>query len=286
MARPLRIPVAGGIYHLLARGNDRGQIFADDADRSEFLAIAAEVLGRFGWRCLTYCLMGNHYHLVALTPEENLSRGMRQLNGVYAQRYNRRHRRGGHLFGGRFHAVLVERDTHLLELARYVALNPVRAGLCARPEGWPWSAHRTLIGTAPNGIVDPGELLRLFGGPLDQARRRYRAFVAAGCEASYAPESEVIAGSDEYLAAHLPSMRPSPEIPQRHCRVPRPPLAEILRGDDAEQAIATAYRDHGYLLREIAEALGCHYSTVSRRLRAFEARTEKTTSPEMFHRKT
>jgi len=108
MARPLRLEFPGGIYHVTARGNERRWIFRDDADRLAFLDVLARVLDRFGWLCLAYCLMGNHYHLLVETPRPNLARGMRQLNGVYAQRFNRRHNRVGHLTQGRYGAVLVE----------------------------------------------------------------------------------------------------------------------------------------------------------------------------------
>jgi putative transposase len=124
MPRPLRVLVPGGTYHLLSRGNARQPIFRDDEDRLAFIRTTLQVRSRFGWRVLTYCLMGNHYHLVVRTPAPTLSRAVRQLNGVHAQRFNRRHGRVGHVFGGRFKAILVETDRHLLELARYVALTP------------------------------------------------------------------------------------------------------------------------------------------------------------------
>src|SRR5450759_1095392 len=126
MACPLRIESPGAIYHVTARGNAREAIFRDDADRDLFLAALGEVVTRFGWLFHAYCLMDNHYHLLIETSQGNLSPGMRQLNGVYTQRVNRRHARVGHVFQGRFKAILVERDSYLLELARYIVLNPVR----------------------------------------------------------------------------------------------------------------------------------------------------------------
>lgn len=129
MSRPLRLEFPGAIHHVTARGNARGDIFPDDEDRSLFLAVLAEAVIRFGWLCHAYCLMDNHYHLLIETPHGNLSPGMRQINGVYTQRFNRCHARTGHLFQGRFKAILVERDSYLLELCRYIVLNPVRAGM-------------------------------------------------------------------------------------------------------------------------------------------------------------
>ena len=115
------------MYHLTSRGNAGGAIYLDNEDRELFLAVLSSVVARFNWRLYAYCLMSNHYHLLVETPQPNLSRGMRQLNGVYTQRFNRRRDLSGHLFQGRFKAILVERDNYLLELARYVVLNPIRS---------------------------------------------------------------------------------------------------------------------------------------------------------------
>ena len=142
MARPLRIEFPGALYHVTSRGNARQRVFRDDEDRETFLATLAWVVARFRWRCHAYCLMDNHIHLLIDTPQPNLSRGMRQLNGVYTQRFNRRHRRVGHLFQGRFQAILVEKEGYLLELARYIVLNPVRAKMVKTPERYPWSSYR------------------------------------------------------------------------------------------------------------------------------------------------
>ena len=131
MSRPLRIEFAGAVYHVTSRGNGRKPIFRDDVDRRSFLEVLHKVNQRHHWICHAYCLMTNHYHLVIETPEGNLSRGMRQLNGVYTMYFNRRHRTVGHVFQGRFKAILVERESYLLEVCRYVVLNPVRAGSAA-----------------------------------------------------------------------------------------------------------------------------------------------------------
>ena len=125
MARPLRIEFPGAVYHVTSRGNERKAIFRDDQDRKRFLEALADVTLRYNWLCHAYCLIGNHYPLLIDTTDGNLSIGMRQLNGVYTQRFNKRHGRVGHLFQGRFKAVLVQKDSHLLEACRYVVLNPV-----------------------------------------------------------------------------------------------------------------------------------------------------------------
>jgi len=176
MARPLRIEFAGALYHLTARGDRREAIYEDDGDRERFLDVLAEVVDRYNWVCYAFCLMTNHYHLVVETIEGNLSRGMRHLNGVYTQASNRRHGRAGHLFQGRFKGILVDRDAYLLELSRYVVLNPVRAGMVDEPGQWPWSSYRAMIGTAPiPDWLSVDGLLRQFGQDRKQARRQLSA---------------------------------------------------------------------------------------------------------------
>jgi REP-associated tyrosine transposase len=142
VARPLRGDLPDGIYHVTARGVDRSPIFVDDNDRRLFLHLLAEGAERFAWRCHAFCLMGTHYHLVVEALRELLSAGLHRLNGLYAQQFNKLHDRTGHLFGGRFHAWLLDDEDHFRETCRYVLLNPVRAGLCGRPEDWPWSGRR------------------------------------------------------------------------------------------------------------------------------------------------
>ncbi len=129
MSRPLRLELSGGLYHVTSRGDGREDIYLTDADRKVWLVVFANVCARFNWACHAWCQMSNHYHILIETPEANLAQGMRQLNGVYTQRFNRGHSRVGHVFRGRYKAILVERDSYLLELARYVVLNPLRAGM-------------------------------------------------------------------------------------------------------------------------------------------------------------
>jgi putative transposase len=168
MPRPPRRELAGGIHHVTARGNNGEAVFRDMADRRNFLRLLRSALTDFDWLCLTYCLMTNHYHLLLLTQEPTLGAGIGWLNGTYAQRFNRRHSRTGHLWEQRYHSLLVERGAHLLEVIRYIALNPVRAGLCTRPEEWEWGAHRALAGLEPAGFRRCGH------DPLVSRRRRRR----------------------------------------------------------------------------------------------------------------
>lgn len=140
MARQLRIEYPGAVYHVMSRGNEHRRTFLDDDDRLTFLETLATVNSRYNWFVHAYCLMGNHYHVLVETPDANLSVGMQQLNGVYAQRFNAKRRRVGHLFQGRFKAIIVERESYLLELCRYIVLNPVRAEIVEASRGIPGAA--------------------------------------------------------------------------------------------------------------------------------------------------
>lgn len=271
MARPLRLELAGGVYHVTARGNARGRIVEDDADRRAFLDGLDRACSRFGWLCLAYCLMDNHFHLLLETPKPNLARGMRQLNGTYAQTFNRRHGRVGHLLQGRYGALLIERGEHLLAVVRYVVRNPIRAGLCSQPTDWRWSSYRATLGLAPPGPLALDSLLTHFGQTRTRARERYREFVdQEGGEP--AASGLVILGSDRFLRDVTDDLEPSTEVPRRHWQPYRPPLIKLLQTHVRDEAIAIAYREYAYHMREIAEALGCHYATISRRLRAYEER--------------
>ncbi len=182
MARQLRLEYPGACYHLTARGNEQQTIFHDDADRQQFLRLFGQEILQQRWRCYAYCLMGNHYHLLIETPEPNLSRGMRRLNGSYTQRFNWRHQRVGHLLQGRFKSLVVERDTYLLELCRYVVLNPVRAGLVETPQEWLWSSYGATAGLwAVPAWLDAVGVLSLFDPPFRTRHgRRIRALSRTG----------------------------------------------------------------------------------------------------------
>ena len=272
MARPLRICVPGGVYHLISRGNARERIYLDHDDRPRFLTTLGRVVERFGWLCHAYCLMDNHYHLVVETPQPNLPAGMRQLNGVYAQGFNERHDRCGHVFQARYRSILVEKESHLLAVCRYVVLNPVRAGLCGEAGAYRWSSYGATAGEArAERFLTTDWLLGNFAPTRATAQARYRAFVAAGAAETLADRvrGERL-GSEAFLRQRIADDPPLAEIPRVQIEPIRPALDTIF-AVVPEAAVATAYRRHGYTLREIAEHLRCHYSTVSRRLRREEA---------------
>ena len=181
MARPLRIELAGGLYHVTSRGDRREDIYFGEADRLAWLDIFSQVCSRFNWVCHAWCQMTNHYHLVVETAEGNLAQGMRQLNGVYTQTINRSHRRVGHVFQGRYKAILIEKDRYLLELARYVVLNPVRAGMVREAGAWPWSSYKTMVGTdAAPPWLQKDWILGQFSPQRGRAVKKYIDFVRKG----------------------------------------------------------------------------------------------------------
>lgn len=231
MARPLRIEFAGALYHVTSRGNERHDIFYTDDDRRAFLTTLGTVCDRFKWRCHSYCLMSNHYHILVETPEANLSKGMRQLNGVYTQYVNRSHGRVGHLFQGRFKGILVEREAYLLELARYIVLNPVRAGMVKAPEAWPWSSYRGTVSLAEaQDFLSTEWLLSAFADKRRRATSAFARFVAEGKQ-GVSPwkdlKNQIYLGYERFVEQMQQRIRddqPLQEIPVRQRR----PVARAL----------------------------------------------------------
>jgi putative transposase len=270
VARPLRVIFPGALYHVISRGNNRGRVFRAEADYEAFFAVLEQVIDRFGWLCHSYCLLGNHYHLLVETPQPNLPLGMRHLNGVFAQQYNRRRGRVGHVFQARYKSILVERDSYLLNVVRYIAWNPVRARLCREPAGWKWSSYPALAGLVPARVFLTTEwVLGQFGNDRRIARERLREFVEGERPAPLRLRAGVYAATETYLRERLSDGERIEEVPRRQWQPIPPPLDEVF--EQGGRPIAVAYRQYGYSLREIAEHLGCHYSTVSRRLRREEA---------------
>src|SRR3990172_5072357 len=259
MSRPIRIEFPDALYHVTARGDRREDIFDDDQDRRTFLSTVEQVITRFNWICHAWCLMDNHYHLLIQTPDGNLSKGMRQLNGVYTQANNRRHQRVGHLFQGRFKAILVASDAYLLELARYVVLNPVRAGRVKKPADWTWSSYRASVGLEPSPLwLAADGLLAQFAKRRSLAQQRYAQFVAEGIKAASPWSSlkgQVFLGDEQFvqrMQAHLQSGKDDVQIPLAQRRPPPPPLADIERClPDRNTAIVAAYTTGGYSYQQI-----------------------------------
>lgn len=221
--------------------------------------------------------MDNHYHLLVETPKPNLSRGMRQLNGVYTQAFNRQHGRAGHLFEGRYKAILVEKQAHLLELCRYVVLNPVRVRPQRTVGSWKWSSYRATAGLAPVlGFLTVEWVLGQFGQWRGRAQARYRAFVheGLGSQPWQQLKGQIYLGSEAFIERHTEGAQRIQEVPRAHWSPVRPSLAQVFRRQ-GERAVLVAYSEYGYRMREIAEYLGLHYATVSRRLRDLETKKKR-----------
>lgn len=285
MARPLRIEFEGAVYHVTSRGNARQDIFLDDKDREQFLEDLARVVNRFGWRCHAYCLMNNHYHLLVETPEANLSRGMQLLNSVLSQRFNRRHKRVGHVLQGRFKGILVEKEGHLLELARYIVLNPVRAGTAEHPREYQWSSYSATVGRIePAGFLCTSWILEQFSNDPRRARADYRKFVEEGFEVRVwdALKGGILLGSEEFVERMGPLLRagsPDIEIPSQQRFADRPSLEALfeMAGTDRDhrnRQIHRAVTRHGYSLSEVHRHIGLHPSTISRIVKRLDAEVD------------
>ncbi|MDX8404992.1 MAG: transposase [Mariprofundus sp.] len=244
-------------------------IYLSDDDRELFLDVLGHVVDRFGWSCHAYCLMSKHFHLMIETPQANLSRGMRQLNGMYTQRFNRKHGRAGHVFQGRFKSIVVDKEAYLLALSRYIVRNPVAAGIVQNVGAWPWSSYQATAGevSAPE-FLDIVWLLSQFGGEAELARTAYADFIRK--EDTTSPWDSLngpdILGNDAFRG-RLQKQRCGLAIgiPKRKQLLRHLPLSDIARTDrERSDWMREAYREHGYTMQEIATFARLHHSTVSR----------------------
>lgn len=280
MARPLRIEYEGAVYHVTSRGNRQKPIFKDEVDRELFLSILEDVNKRYNWLCHAYCLMNNHYHLIIETPEGNLSKGMRQLNGVYTQMFNKRHKKVGHIFQGRYKAILIQKESHLLEACRYVVLNPVRAKIVQKPEDWKWSSYRGTVGLDnPHSCLTTEWILGQYSKRKRQAEKKYSEFVKAGFGGEVIwkdVKGQCILGGEEFvkgLMEYIKGHRDIKEIPRSQRYADRPRLEMlftegIIKDRMKRNRIAKdAIERYGYTQKEVADFIGIHYSVVSRLLK-------------------
>lgn len=277
MARPLRLEFAGALYHVTSRGDRREDIFLCDDDRVEWLEVLGTVCSRFNWVVHAYCQMTNHYHLLVETVDGNLSRGMRQLNGAYTQSFNRSHGMVGHLFQGRYKSILVQKETYLLELTRYVVLNPLRANMVESLEDWRWSSYPFVTGQeAPPPWLDTDWLLGQFGTQRGEAIRSYRQFVMAGKGLPSPLEKtrhQLLLGDDAFAECHRQAKAAEQlrEVSKAHRRSIALTLEEYwVQHGNRDEAMARAYLSGAYTMAEIGQYFGVHYMTVSRAVRKIE----------------
>ena len=286
MARPLRLEFAGACYHVTARGDRQEPIFEDDGDRITFLDLLAKEVLQQGWVLYAFCLMDNHYHLLLETPEPNLVQGMRRLNGVYTQAFNRRHRRVGHVLQGRYKSILVDKDAYLLELCRYVVLNPVRAKTVASVEDWHWSSYLPTVGKLPCPPWLAADKVRGLFGSGAAARKAYERFVAQGLKQPSPWENlqgQIYLGSEAFRSRV--QKRISGNVPRgmsrRQFAPSRPSARAVVRavaeaygiepaqalqrrsGDAFKQAVYLLRRRANLSLREVAAMAGVSIGRVA-----------------------
>jgi REP element-mobilizing transposase RayT/DNA-directed RNA polymerase specialized sigma24 family protein len=290
MARPLRIEFPGAVYHVTSRG-DRGEaIFVDDEDRLGLLELVSQALSRFDAQMLAYCLMGNHYHFVLHTRRANLSLLMRHINGVYTQAYNRRHNKVGHLFQGRFKAILVDRDAYLLEVCRYVELNPVRAGMKRKPQAWRWSSYRAHAGleATPDWLDSDGLYSYLLGRPAQTAADRRRAADRYATLVADVPDMVLWDGAlrqqiylgDEHFVERMqaladPRNSTDRDIPKVQRRKVHSLKQWLETCESRDEAVYRAHTESGLSMTAIAREIGLSVSRVSRLISQAERQRAK-----------
>lgn len=269
MSRPIRIEFPGAIYHISSRGHDNQMIFLDDEDRQYFLELLGKTVQRFHWICHAYCLMIDHYHLVIETPNGNLSIGMRELNGGYTQRFNRRYSQQGPVMQGRFKAILVERDTHLLQVCRHVVLNPLRTRKVRNLDKYRWSSYRSTAGIdeAVPGVSSEWILSQL-AKSRKKALERYQEYVKAGAglDAPWSQvQKQILLGSPEFVEAMQGLMSMDARVKVKPVRPSLKKIFAKVKDKTARNAaIRLANREHLYRLHEIGSFIGLHLSTVSK----------------------
>lgn len=282
MARPLRLEFAGACWYVIGRALPRRELFRDDVDRAAFLAALGKVAAMLRWNVSGYSLLRNQYQLILETPEPNLGRGMRQLNGVYTQDYNRRHGRAGGLLHGRFKSVLVEKEAHLADLSRFVTWTPVAEGLARTPADWKWSSFRVVSGlTKSPEWIEADSVLELFGRNRRSAREKWKRFVLEGRGSGYDPakhvRGQVFLGSEEFrtwAASRAAGKAGRGRASAKVTGIVRPGLREILeataeafgttekelrrrrRGEGRKAFAYVARRDGAHTLPEIGRVFG------------------------------
>jgi len=271
MTRPLRIEYPGAFYHITSRGNARQNIFKTKKDFINFLDTLKENTKRYNWECCAYCLMSNHYHLLIKTLDPNLSHGMRQLNGVYTQKFNYKHKTVGHIFQGRYKAVLVDEEKYFYELIRYIVLNPVRTKMVKSPENYNWSSHKEMLTDTENNIIERENVLKRFDG-LEEYRK-YINLKTKDIDIWEDLKSGIVLGSvsfvekiKEYISK---KNRKSADIRKSEKYVGRPALHEIFEKKDIDieqrnNLIYKSYSEYGYFLSEIGRGVNLHNSSVGK----------------------
>lgn len=295
MARPLRIEYPGAYYHVTSRGNEKKDVFKSQKDREKFLSYLESASNRYGAVIHVYCLMSNHYHLLLETPAGNMAEIMRHLNGAYTTYFNVKRKRSGHLFQGRYKAILIEADEYATELSRYIHLNPVNAGMVVRPEEYQWSSYRSYIGdAAPPAWLQTGFILGYFGNKAAVAGKKYRLFVEEMLGKEYVSPLRGTVGSsllgspgfiEEITTVHVKDKAAGRDLPAVRQLTIQPLPAEIIGevnkafpedGKLARQAaMHLCHRYSGSKLKEIGNHFAVKESAVTEGSRRFAAKLEE-----------
>jgi REP element-mobilizing transposase RayT len=279
MNRPLRIELDNSLYHVTARGDRRDRIFLSDSDRLTWLSLLGETCDRFNFVVHAYCQMSNHFHILLETLNGELGRGMCHLNGKYSRFFNRKHGLVGHVFQGRYKAILCQSELYLQELSRYIELNPVRAKMVAHPLHWPWSSYQAKMGLvdAPAWLRSDA-VLRQFGEHPADARRAYEQFVAEGVDSGSplaAVSNQLILGDEAFRASIIgQAIDGNPfEIKRTQRRAVARPISEYFAAyPNPKEAMARAYFSLAYAMPEIARHAGVSVKTVSRAITEYKNR--------------
>lgn len=283
MTRPLRLNFPGALHHVTSRGIRRAPIYLDDADRRIWLEVLAKVCERHNCVIHSFCQMTNHYHVLIETVDANLPNCIQQLNGVYSQHFNRRHSLVGHVFQGRYHAILVQKERYLLEVSRYIVLNPLRASIVQALNEWPWSSYRYFIGESTHADwLERDALLAQFGDTPASAIAAYKEFVLAGIgqpDPLAATDHQVVLGDEPFVSEHQQLQRSVGLIETKRSqrRAVALPLSDYqTQFPDRAEAMARAYASTAFTMSQIASAFEVTTKTVSRAVAAFEKQAEKS----------
>ena len=275
MARPLRITYPGAFYHITSRGNERKSVFKNERDREKFLEYIESATERYNAVIHVYCLMDNHYHILLETPSGNLPQIMRHINGAYTTYFNVKRDRSGHLFQGRYKAILVEKDEYAKELSRYIHLNPVRAKMVGRPEEYDWSSYKYYIGKRKTPEwLQTSFILRFFGNKVPESRKRYKTFVSLLVGQKYESPLKETVGSlllgsqrfidyikDNYITG-LKANRDLPSIRELSPQIAIQDVCKIVEDSTGEKS-RTSRNVEIYLCRKLTgeklKSIGSHF---------------------------
>ena len=277
MARPVRIEFKNAVYFISSKSNGRKHIARDDVDREVFMQTLEYVIKRYRWKCHAYCIGETEYNIAIETPKANLSVGMRQLNGIYTQKFNRKNRKSGNVFQGRFKAVVIEKDEYLLDICRHVVTLAQRDGSAKNINTYKWSSYRATAGTTDvPDFLDVDWIHSQFAKRTKNAQEKYRDYIKGAKKAGNPLDKvkgQILLGNDKFIeqmTLMLIKGRNKEDVPKWQRHIKRPPLDEVFKGIEGKSVkqrnrkVKEAHSKHGYTLKDIGQYLGLHYTSISR----------------------